>query len=45
MAMGNGPLYRRDSQGLWPTFVSRSLVSLGVILVPVVLVLGILSVL
>ncbi len=44
MAMGNGPLYNRDSQGLWPTFVSKFLVSLAVVLVPVVLILGIISV-
>jgi hypothetical protein len=44
MAMGNGPLYHRDSQGLWPTFASRFLVTLAVILVPVVLVLGIMNV-
>ncbi len=44
METGNGPLYHRDQQGIWPTFFARALVYLTVALVVVELVLGIISI-
>ncbi len=42
--MSGGPLYNRNSQGLWPSFLTKFIFYFGILLIPVTLVLGIMSV-